>query len=196
MLRSKMLEETGEWDTAIECLTEAAPLADPDRDPRLNLCIRHNLVWLLANSDRANEAKQLLPEVFDLSRMHGTFLDQTRLVWVAAKIAAEQGDPGKATALYLQVRGVFAERQISFDTALVSLELAVLYAEQGRTDEVKTIARSLVPVFQANDVHREARAALTLFRQAAEKEEVTAEFARRMVAYFHRARFNPEMRFR
>lgn len=92
-------------------------------------------------------------------------------------------------------RGIFAERRISFDTAHISLELAVLYAEQGRAEEVKTIARSLVPIFQTNDLPRETLAALTIFRQAAEKEEVTAEFARRIATHVHRARFNPEMRF-
>lgn len=195
VLRSRVHEASGEWDSAIECLTEATPLSDSDQDPRLYLCIRHNLVWLLAQCGRAVEAKQLLPEAFDVSRDHGTFLDQMRLVWVAGRIAAELGDTEKAAALYLQARAVLAERQISFDTALISLDLAVLYADQGRMDEVKTIARSLVPVFQANDLPRETLAALSLFRQAAEKKEVTVEFAQRLVAYFHRARFNPEMRF-
>jgi transcriptional regulator with XRE-family HTH domain len=196
VLQARALEESGEWDAAIECLTDAMPFADPEADPRLYLCIRHNLVCLLAQCGRASEAKQLLPEVFNLSRLDGTSLDQTRLVWVAAKIAVEQGDSTTAVELFLQVRGVFAERSLSFDTALVSLELAALYATENRTEEVKTIARSLVPIFQANDLPKETLAALTLFRQAAEKEEVTAELARRLAAYVHRAQFNPELRFR
>lgn len=196
VLQARALEESGEWDAAIECLTDATPCANPEADPRLYLCIRHNLVCLLAQSGRASEAKQLLPEVFDLSRLHGTFLDQTRLAWAAAKIAVAQGDSATAIALFLQVRGVFAERNLSFDTALVSLELAALYAQEGQTEQVKTIARSLVPVFQANDLPKETLAALTLFRQAAEKEEVTAELVQRLTSYVHRARFNPQMQFR
>lgn len=195
VLRARALEETGAWADAITCLTEASPLADPERDPRLSLCIRHNLAWLLANSGRAAEAKALLPSTLDLSRSVGTFLDQVRLLWVAAKIAAEEGTTDRAVGLYLQVRAAFVERNLWLDAALVSLELSALYAANGRTEEVKTLARNLVPVFQANDVHREALAALTLFRQAAEKEEVTVELARRLTAYFHRARFNPELRF-
>jgi hypothetical protein len=36
---------------------------------------------------------------------------------------------------------------------------------------------------------------LQLFQQAADREALTAELARRLVAYLYRARFNPELRF-
>jgi predicted butyrate kinase (DUF1464 family) len=84
---------------------------------------------------------------------------------------------------------------MSYDTALVSLELAVLYSEQGRAEEVKILARHLVPIFQARNVDPEVLAALTLFRQAAERERVSAEFARRVLAYLRKARRNPGLRF-
>jgi len=78
---------------------------------------------------------------------------------------------------------------------LVSLELAVLYLEDGRTTEVQLLARQMAPIFQAQGVHGEALAALKLFREAAEHEAVTVEFARRLVAYLHRAQHNPQLRF-
>src|SRR6185436_16362055 len=167
--RGKILEEENKWEEAIASLEEAAPYVDEKRDPRLLLCIRHNLSWLLVDTGRQDEADKLLPEVRELCRAFGSEFDRFRLIWLSAKIAAAQGDLDRAADLYQQVRARFAEREVCFDTALVSLELAAVYAKQGRTQEVKTIARHLVPVFQAQDVHREALAALTLFRQAAER---------------------------
>lgn len=193
--RARALEETGAWEEAITSLQQAEPLVDPERDARLLLCVRHNLVWLLANSDRAREAERLLPELGVLARTYGGTLDRVRLQWATAKVAAEQGETDRAITLFLQVRGEFASRKIWFDTALASLEIAVLYAEQGRTEEVKGLARHLVPVFQAQDVHREALAALTLFRRAAEEERVTVELAKSLRAYFRRARYDANLPF-
>lgn|SRR5215210_5802049 len=194
--RARALEETGAWEEAIASLQQAEPLVDAERDSRLLLCVRHNLVWLLANSDRAREAEELLPDLAILSRTLGGALDRVRLQWVMAKVAAEQGETDRAITLFLQVRGEFASRKIWFDTALASLEIAVLYAEQGKVQEVKGLARHLVPVFQAQDVHREALAALTLFRRAAEEERVTVELAKSLRGYFRRARYDSNLRFR
>ena len=93
------------------------------------------------------------------------------------------------------MRGEFASRNLGYDTALVSLELAVCYAGLGRSDQVKILARHMAPIFQAQDVHREALAALALFRQAAERERVTEAFAREVLLYLRRARFEPDLRF-
>jgi hypothetical protein len=59
---------------------------------------------------------------------------------------------------------------------------------QGRTAEVKLLARELTKVFKSKGVHREALAGLQLFKTAAEREEATAELARRVLGYLFRAR--------
>jgi hypothetical protein len=53
----------------------------------------------------------------------------------------------------------------------------------------------MTPIFQTQEVHREALAALTLFRQAAERERVTAAFARDVLLYLRKARNAPDLRF-
>ena len=60
---------------------------------------------------------------------------------------------------------------------------------------MKTLARHMTPIFHAHAIHREALAALTLFRKAAEREEVTEAFAREVLSYLRKARYNPELRF-
>jgi hypothetical protein len=84
---------------------------------------------------------------------------------------------------------------MAFDTALVSLELAALHAEEGRTAEVKELARGIVHVFKAQEVHREALAAALVFRRAAVRERATARLAREVAAFLDKARHAPEMRF-
>ena len=69
------------------------------------------------------------------------------------------------------------------------------YTSLGRTEQVKTLARHMTPIFRAQGIHREALAALTLFRRAAEREQVTETFAREVLAYLREARFKPELRF-
>jgi hypothetical protein len=84
---------------------------------------------------------------------------------------------------------------MSFDVALALLEEAVLLLEERRAAEVKVLARELEKVFESKGVHREALAALRLFQEAAEREEATAELARRVLHYLFRARHDQGLRF-
>jgi hypothetical protein len=74
--------------------------------------------------------------------------------------------------------------------ALRAVPLVLLFL---LTAEVKRLARQMIPIFQAQDVHREALAALALFRKAARREEVTVEQLLRLVKYLQEARNDPGM---
>jgi hypothetical protein len=70
---------------------------------------------------------------------------------------------------------------------LVSLDLAIVFLEQGKTEEVKEVTRPLVPFFDALQIEREALASLHLFCAAAEAEAVTLAEARRLRALLRHA---------
>jgi hypothetical protein len=53
----------------------------------------------------------------------------------------------------MAARDGFLTEDIPYETALVSLDLAQLYAEQGRTAELKRLSAELVPIF-ASDAFR------------------------------------------
>lgn len=93
------------------------------------------------------------------------------------------------------MRQDFLARDNAYDAALVTMEMAVLHLEAGQTGEVKSLAREMAPIFEAQKVHREALAALLLFREAVEQDAATAGLARRVVAYLYRARHDPDLRF-
>jgi hypothetical protein len=84
---------------------------------------------------------------------------------------------------------------MSYDVALAMLEEAVLLLEESRIAESRALARSLVELFESKGVHREALAALRLFQEAAERDEATAELARRVLGYLFRARYDQGLRF-
>jgi len=157
---------------------------------------RHsNLAWNLTHLGRFPQANALLPEVQALTAQLGNELDTLRLRWLEGRIAAGLGRTEEALAALSEVRSRFAELDIAYDAALATLEVAVLHLEQGRTGEVKELAMEMAPIFQAQGVHREALAALQLFCEAAKKEAVTVELARRLVEYLYRAQHDPELRF-
>jgi transcriptional regulator with XRE-family HTH domain/tetratricopeptide (TPR) repeat protein len=193
--KSKLLEEEGDLIRSLALLQEAEPLVDTVAEPRLALILRHNRADYLSKLGRFEEAEALLPEVRTFSRQLNNELDLIRLRWLEARVAAGLGRTVRAIALFKRVRREFTSRGIDYDTALVTLELAILLAKQGRTDEVKELAHQLVPLFEAQKVHREALAALTLFREAAERERVTAELARQLLDFLQRARHDPSLHF-
>ncbi|MDP9120396.1 MAG: hypothetical protein M3O15_03365 [Acidobacteriota bacterium] len=117
------------------------------------------------------------------------------MIWLEGRVAAGLGRPGEGAAAFEQVRQEFRERGMAYDYGLVTLELAALHLAQGRNAEVRELAPQLVWIFEVNGIHREALAALRLFRQAALEERLTGELARRMVRYLYRAQDNPELRF-
>ncbi len=189
------LEQMGEAEGAIEALREAAPLVDARREPRLPCVLRFNLIANLCHLGRYREAEELLPEVQELAVALRKELDLVRVTWLRGKIAAGLGCSEEARQCFEQVRREFTARQIAYDCALVTLELAALYLEQGRTREVRALTEEMLWIFRAQGVHREAVAALQVFHDAAQQEEATVELARRVVLFLCRAQHDPGLRF-
>jgi transcriptional regulator with XRE-family HTH domain/tetratricopeptide (TPR) repeat protein len=191
---AKTAEEMDDYTEAVEALRRAMSAVDPE-DEALLFSIRHNLVAYLIVLGRHGEAARLLPEVRQLALRLGNDLNLVRFRWLEARVSASMGQIEEAIAALRQVRGEFAARDIAYDTALVTLELAALLAEQGRAGEVKDLARQMAFIFKAQGVEREALAALSMFRKAAEEEAVTVELARSVLDFLRRALHDPALRF-
>jgi transcriptional regulator with XRE-family HTH domain len=193
--KAKLLEEMGDLEKAVALLEQVKEMASPQEEARILLPIWHNLAVALSKLGRFEEAAALLPQARAYLLRAGGELNRVRLMWTEGRVTAGLGKIEDGIALLARVRGEFASRNMAYDVALVSLEIAILYAGQGRTGQVKTLARHMTPIFQAHGIHREALAALTIFRQAAEREQVTQELAREVLSYLRKARLNPELRF-
>ncbi|HEX3531211.1 MAG TPA: hypothetical protein VH988_29470 [Thermoanaerobaculia bacterium] len=188
------LELLGDYHGALETLRRAAPLI-PETERRQRWAIQFNEISNLCHLGEAAEAERLLPGLRALAAEFHYKLNAVRLRWLEARVDAGAGHRQKAVEALSSVRAHFAEKEIRYDEALVSLELAGLYLEQGRIADVKYLVRLMAPVFQAESIHAEARKALALFHQAVELETITRELVRRLVAYLYRAQHNPDLPF-
>jgi tetratricopeptide (TPR) repeat protein len=180
--KSAVLIEMGSSESAIEVLKKANGWIDPERDPRLVLCVRHNLADNLSKMGRHAEAADLLPDLRALAATQGSALDRLRLTWVEGRIAAGLGDLDQARRHLTTVRQAFLAERNAFDAALATLDLVVVDLEEGRVAEVQALADEMVTVFQDLNVNREALAALLLFQEAARRETATTALVRETAA--------------
>ncbi len=182
-------------EEAISRLQQALDLIDPEEEPRLLLCARHNLTFYLASSGQFQEAQRAYNETRNLYRNFPDAWTQNRRHWVKGKILRGLGQPTRAESLFLAARDGFVAEGISYDMALVSLEIASLYAEQGRTEDLKRLVAEMLPVFTSRNIHREALAALVFFRQAVEAERASAALVAKVGEFLRQAQHAPELRF-
>ncbi len=77
---------------------------------------------------------------------------------------------------------------MGYDAALVSLDLALLYTQEGCVEDLKRLASELMPIFESRDVHREALMALLMFQRACEEERLTVDLVRQLAEHLRRER--------
>ncbi|MEP7011089.1 MAG: hypothetical protein ABJC13_12260 [Acidobacteriota bacterium] len=187
LTRAKIREELGDLPGTIADLESVIEEVDAEGETVLRAYAHHNLLTALMFAGRFEEASQRLEEVRGMFLLANP-LDRLRLRWLEARIAAGLGRQDEAESILREVRKEFFERQMGYDAALAALDLATLFAEQGRTQEIKQLAIEVLPLFESREVHREAMGALILFQRAAEQENLTVELARQVAAFLSRER--------
>ena len=193
--RANILELLGDFEGAVSALREVAPAITREEGPRLLWLVLFTMANNLLLAGKPDETEALMPQLRELAIQLSNELDAIRLRWLEGRIAAAFGRREKAMIALSGVREDLATRRIAYDAALVSLELAALFLEVDRTGEVRSLARQILWIFQAQGVHREVLAALRLFCEAAERETATLEMVRRMLNYLRRAQNDPNLRF-
>lgn len=192
---SLTLNYSGAPEESISSLYRALDFIDPEQEPRLPLTARHNLILVLTETGRFFEAQRAYRDARPLYRSFPDAWTQNRRKWVKGKIACGFGQLRRAELLFLSARDGFLAEGIPYDTALVSLEIALLYARQGRTAELKRLAAEMMLVFTSRQIHREALAAVAFFQQAVETERAGVEVVERVAEFLRRARYSPELQF-
>jgi tetratricopeptide (TPR) repeat protein len=186
---------SGWHEEAIRQLRKGLGLLDWEREPRLVLMARHNLAWFLNDGGRAEEASRQLERFRHTYHEFPDSFTELRLAWLDGRIAVRLGHRAEAEPALREVRRRFLAEGHGYDASLVTLDLAHLYLEEGRTGEVRALAAELLDVFLAHDIHRQALAALAVFQKAAEMDSATPGLVEEISSYLVRARKNPELRF-
>lgn len=186
----------GKIEEAIPLLKQALTLIDATQDERLVLGAWHNLIDDLAMLGRFIEAQGLYRKARPLYRRNREIDIDLRRLWVKGKIERGLGQISSAESLFLAARTGFLAQDFPFEAALVSLELAILYAEQERTAELKQLAVEMLPIFTSRHIHREALAALMFLKQAVETERLSIEVVTGIADFLRRAESDPSLTFK
>ncbi|HEY4572750.1 MAG TPA: helix-turn-helix transcriptional regulator, partial [Thermoanaerobaculia bacterium] len=154
--KEHVLEVMGDTEGALAVLAQAAPLIEATGDSDLLLRLRFNMADDLLQLERYAEAAALLPRVRELAVEQANDLDLLRVDWLTARVAAGRDKVAEAVAGLEQVTRDFAARELPYDAALASLDLAALWLKEGRVAEVKRLAVAMGWIFTAKGIHREA----------------------------------------
>jgi tetratricopeptide (TPR) repeat protein len=181
-------ERMGDFERALAVLMEAAPVIEGCGDPRLAFLHRFKTARSLVQRERFAEAVTMWPRVVELAGGQCKRLERLRVRWVEGSLRVGLGERLEAMAIFVEVQREFTRLRLPYDAALVSLELAVLWLEAGRTAEVRELALEMAWIFKAKGIAREALAALRLFCDAAERDAATLELALQVRADIEMAR--------
>lgn len=171
----------GQPELAIPMGERALELLDGERAARMVAGATMNLVHYLWAAGRIEEAQNRLPRAQRLISRHGTPKDIRGLRWIEGQIEMAIGERECGQRLLLAVRREYLESDQGYEAALVGLELAAEYLDQGRSRDALRLAEETVPIFQSLEIHREVFAALITLRRAIEMETATAGLVRELI---------------
>lgn len=196
LLHAWVLEEKGECLQALALLDRAELEVMKSGEPFYKFVFAKNRLLLLMALGRIGEAASGLPKIRALVKCLPGVLPAARCRWLEGRLAVAQGQVEEAVAAFREVREVFAASECPYDCALVHLDLAMLLLAEGQASEVKEMVLEMEPIFASQGVHREALATLRLFIDAARQEQATSGFARDVLDFLLRSRYNDEIHFR
>jgi tetratricopeptide (TPR) repeat protein len=184
--------EAGEPERAARLLEEARQCLAEGAPGELGLIVTTGLVEWLRAAGRLEEAHRAWEELHEeIEGREMSFFLRQRVAWAGARLAWSDGHPERAENELRAVRAAYLERGEDYRYCLVSLDLGLLYLEQGRTELVRRLAQEMVPVFASHRMHHQALQALVIFQRAVEAETVTVALLDDLARYLRRAANNP-----
>ncbi len=192
--RSIVLSLMGSYKEAIESLLRAAEFLR-DGEPRDKAVIDYNMGVNYCHLGRFDEAAGFADSAFKLTEASQRRIDILRCRWLRARVFAGRGDCQDALSIYRSLVIEFAEEEMTYDLALVTLELAALLLALGYTHECRFFTLGLPSYFEVKEIYPEALAALKLFYDSVLQETATEALARQVAAFLYLAQGNPGLRF-
>lgn len=184
---------------AVDVTKTALSAVTPKGDFKLYFAALYNLAAIYVELGDTKAATRLLAENQEIFADVSEPLHLIRITGLRGKIAAVAGDLITAEEALLKTRDGFLAcgNAFAYDAAIVSLDLALLYAKQNRTADLHSTVAAMVPIFEANELHREALAAVVLLQESLQREKQTqVVLMRELVAYFQQAQQCPALRFK
>ena len=171
---------SGEAEDAVRTLNQAIPRIDPERDPHLLLAACHNLVLCYTDLGRPEHALSIFSEMRELYKRFDDPLIRLRAAWQEALLLRDLGHLRAAEAALLELRQGFVDRELLYEAALVSLDLASVYVKLQAETELKQTVVETVPIFKALGVGRELLASLLQLQQLSHKTRQALDLLRNL----------------
>jgi tetratricopeptide (TPR) repeat protein len=178
-------------ERGIARIREAIVLMDVTKEPRLDLCARHDLAWFLNDAGRPEEALAVLEAARALYKQFPDRWTQLRLHWLEGRIAASLGDLTAAESIFGQLWEEFRSRDLNHELVLVSIDLAEVLVRNGEPNRAAELITQCYPIMAAWGLHRYALSAWILFEDAV-REERAGSIYRRLREYYLRHWVKPE----
>lgn len=180
---------------AVRLLREGLTLIDPQRDPRLAAIGRYSLIHALVDCGEFRPAGQALLEGGLREAFAEDPLNLAKLRWLEGKIHAGLGKLWRAEQVLSEVREGFLSLDQGYDAALVGLDVAAVWLQQGKTAEVRELAEEMLETFAALRIQREGLKAVHFFREACRREMATPALVQRIAGFLRRLEWQPQLRF-
>ncbi len=178
--RAAVYGYTGKSEQAIEALQVARDLLDDQKDPYLAFVLHS----CLANDQAKVAHYQSAKKTLDQTRAYCSRLDHPlgvlKIQWLDAMIHLSSGDTSAAEPLLVAARMAYAEARDLSSFGIISLDLAILYAEQGRWTRVLELVSEAVPILASIQLHPETVEAVDLLAKAIETGEVSSSQIRQV----------------
>jgi tetratricopeptide (TPR) repeat protein len=182
--KATVLGNAGRPGAAARLIRRSLELIDPPREPRLLVCAAHNAIWFLAESGQTSEASAWLQGARRLYQQAGDRRQLGRLRWLEGKLAPSLSAAEGALA---DARESLSREGLPYEAALAAMDLAVLYANEGRGTAMRRQADQMLPFFRSETLYRETVMALLSFQQNA-GQRAPAELIGEVRSYLDRTR--------
>lgn len=186
---------SGSVSDALEGVANLLEHLSERQAPDLYWAARFNHAYYMVEAELYEAARKELRACLSSAGFPRDSFTQRRVLWLGGRIDRELGELAAAESKLAAVRAGYLEEGSGLNLALASLDLALVYLAQGRAAELQQLAEELAVIFGANDVHREALAALMLFQEAVRQQRITASYLSRLRGYLERSRYQPEIAF-
>lgn len=180
---------------ALELLRDGLALIDPDRDRQLAAIGRYALIHALVDCGELRQAGKELLESGLREAFAEDPLNLAKLRWLEGKIHAGLGKLWRAEQVLHEVRTGLRERGQEYDAALVGLDLAAVWLQQGNNAAVRELAEEILQTFAALGVQREGLKAVRYLREACRREMATPALVQRVSGFLRRLEWQPQLRF-
>jgi tetratricopeptide (TPR) repeat protein len=158
---------------------ELEPAADLQADA--DAC--HRRVVRLLEAGQWGESLRELQRARQLYKRLGDGAGLARLRHLEGKIGQALGAPAEAEAALRDARRDLLLEGLGGEAAEALLDLAVLYAREGRSAAIRELAAELSPILRAPNIRQGAGVALLFFRGLAESEQASLEALSEILRY-------------